>query len=75
MAFDLNFVINRFLTAKEVMKVLSVKKIDVVYGYVKSGQLKAYRLGNKQVLRFDPKDVETFAKSFPVQPEKTTEVS
>ncbi|MGI4991971.1 helix-turn-helix domain-containing protein [Halobacteriovorax sp. GFR7] len=53
--------INRFLTIKEASEMLGLK-INYIYNLVNSGELKAYRCGNKPggALRFILEDLYTF---------------
>ena len=53
----------RFLTTKEAMKFLKLKRLSTLYRYIHSGKLKAYRLGDGHgPWRIDEEDLERFIK-------------
>lgn len=37
---------NKYLTTKQAMKYLGIRRLATLYQYIHSGKLKAYRLGN-----------------------------
>ena len=57
---------DRLLNTKQVARILGVRKLETVYGYIASGQLKAHKLGgnskSKRHWRIKPKDLEAFVE-------------
>ncbi len=42
---------SKYLTTKEAMKYLRIKRLSTLYSYIHSGKLRAYRLGNNNSSR------------------------
>jgi excisionase family DNA binding protein len=51
----------KYLTVKEIQKILGYKRADAIYKWLRSGELKAYRPGNhKSPWKIQQDDFENF---------------
>lgn len=59
--------ISQYLTTKQALKQLGIKRLATLYQYIASGKLKAYRIGNgcgnRRHFRIDRADLDSFIKS------------
>lgn len=58
----------RYITTKRACEILEIKKLGTLYGYIKSGKLKAYKIGgnsrSKRHWRIKLKDLEEFITKY-----------
>ena len=54
----------KYITTKRACEILDIKKPGTLYGYIKTGKLKAYKIGgdgqSKRHWRIKPSDLEAF---------------
>ena len=65
----------KYITTKQACQILELKKLGTLYGYIKSGKLKAYKLGgndnSRRHWRIKLQDLEEFITRHGAEPKHT----